>query len=251
MKTGRIFFKLVLIVSALLMACSPTEAVAQSVPDGLEFEIRGNAVVITGYSGIQHTLVIPNRIQGSPVTRIADGAFNTGYNFLTSVTIPNTVVHIGANAFSGNRLASITIPNSVVSIGSSAFHSNQLTSVTIPNSVVSIESSAFHSNQLTSVTIPNSVVSIGGSAFHSNQLTSITIPNSVVSIGSSAFTGNQLTSVTIPVSSLQEADQRFPLPGQQGTMLWRLGIPLATFIRRSRYGLIPRSSAPAESTGVV
>ena len=229
MKTGRIFFKLVLIVSALLMACSPTEAVAQSVPDGLEFEIRGNAVVITGYSGIQHTLVIPNRIQGSPVTRIADGAFNTGYNFLTSVTIPNTVVHIGANAFSGNRLASITIPNSVVSIGSSAFHSNQLTSVTIPNSVVSI----------------------GGSAFHSNQLTSITIPNSVVSIGSSAFTGNQLTSVTIPVSSLQEADQRFPLPGQQGTMLWRLGIPLATFIRRSRYGLIPRSSAPAESTGVV
>ena len=132
MRTDRIFLGMVLIVSALFAACSPTEAAAQSVPDGLEFEIRGNAVIITGYSGIQQTLVIPARIQGSPVTRIADYAFSPGHNRLTSVTIPNTVVAIGDSAFSGNQLTSVTIPNSVVWIEREAFRGNPLTSVTIP-----------------------------------------------------------------------------------------------------------------------
>jgi hypothetical protein len=159
------------------------------------FAKDGNAVIITRYSGNNVNLVIPQNIDGIPITSIGLGAFSG--NQLTSVTIPNSVTSIGGWAFSYNQLTSVTIPNSVTSIGDWAFSGNQLTSVTIPNSVTSIGWGAFSSNQLTSVTIPNSVTSIGYEAFSGNQLTSVTIPNSVTSIKKSAFSYNQLTSVTI------------------------------------------------------
>ena len=143
-------------------------------------------------------------------------------NQLTNVTIPDSVISIGRNAFMsnnlisviisnnitiieyatflGNQLTNVTIPNSVIEIGSSAFDNNQLTNVTIPNSVNIINNYAFSDNQLTNITIPNSVIEIGSSAFRNNQLTNVTIPNSVTTIGEYAFYGNQLTSVTIPNS---------------------------------------------------
>ena len=64
-------------------------------------------------------------------------------------------------------MTSVTIPNSVTSIGANAFYNcSDLTSVTIPNSVTSIGEWAFADcSGLTSVTIPNSVTSIGGGAF--------------------------------------------------------------------------------------
>ena len=171
-----------------------------------------STIAITGYTGKGGNVIIPEEIDGKPVTAIKDGIFHsTGdpYNYidggfhykrLTGVTIPNTVTYIGNYAFSINQLTSVIIPNSVTSIGDYAFMVNQLTSVTIGNSVTSIGNYAFMGNQLPSVTIGNSVTSIGSRAFSYNQLTSVTIPKSVTSIGGGAFENNQLTSITIPKS---------------------------------------------------
>ena len=65
------------------------------------------------------------------VTSIGEYAFS-GYDGLTSVTIPNSVTSIGEYAFSGcDGLTSVTIPNSVTSIGAWAFSDcTGLTSVT-------------------------------------------------------------------------------------------------------------------------
>lgn len=48
-------------------------------------------------------------------------------NRLTSITIPNTVTHIGNKSFAENQLTSVTIPDSLTAIGYEAFYDNRLT----------------------------------------------------------------------------------------------------------------------------
>ena len=124
---------------------------------------------------------------------------------LTSVTLPNSIIHIGRWAFYRcTSLPSINIPNSVTSIGDHAFDAcKSLTSITIPNSVTWIGGEAFcDCSSLTSVTIPDGVTHINSGTFKNcSSLTSITIPNSVTHIENHAFKGcSSLTSITIPSS---------------------------------------------------
>jgi hypothetical protein len=176
----------------------------------METDSEGNIVNVQNYtvtaiksafSGWESltSITIPNT-----VTTIEEWAFR-GCTGLTSVTIPNSVTTIGEYAFSGCAgLTSVSIGNSVTAIGGYAFfRCTGLTSVTIPNSVTTIEEGAFaECSGLTSVTIGNSVTSIGGHAFDScNGLTSVTIGNSVTTIGAWAFAYcDNLTSVAIPNS---------------------------------------------------
>ena len=144
---------------------------------------------------------------------------------ITSCTIYENSKFIHTEAFIGcEKLESITIPNSVISIGSNAFYKCQdldnvyitdivswcnisfkdypfwyadnlylngelVTDLVIPEGVTSISDYAFRGcSNLTSITIPNSVTSIGNEAFAScSSLTNITIPDSVTSIGENAF----------------------------------------------------------------
>lgn len=136
---------------------------------------------------------------------IADDAFyfNNAYG-LRSVTIPNSLITIGTNAFRKcTGLTSINIPNSVTNIGDYAFREcTSLTSITIPNGVTSIGEEVFaFCNNLTSFTIPNSVTSIGKAAFCGcSSLKSVIIGNNVTVIGESAFASTDLTSINIPNS---------------------------------------------------
>ena len=150
-------------------------------------------------------------------------ATNEGCTGLTSITIPNSVTSIGAQAFSDcSGLTSIAIPNSVSSIGDMAFYGcdniknkiivnnlfvflprNYEGHYNIPDHITTIVGGAFQNcKKLSSVLIPNSVSSIGSLAFENcTSLTSVIIPNSVTSIGIVAFLNcTNLTSVTIPNS---------------------------------------------------
>jgi hypothetical protein len=131
---------------------------------------------------------------------------------LTSITIPNGVISIGDNAFSGTSLTSVTIPNSVTSIGEGALATISLTAINVDagNSAYSSQDGVLYNkaktalifcpNRITgAITIPNGVTSIGYSAFFSRtSLTGVTIPNSVTTIGNSAFENcTSLTNVTM------------------------------------------------------
>ena len=152
--------------------------------------------------------IIPNS-----VINIGKEAFS-GCGSLQSITIPNSVTNIGKEAFSGcGSLQSITIPNSVTNIGNRAFGCcKSLQSITIPNSVTSIGDYAFSwCKSLQSITIPNSVTKIGDYAFSvCESLQSVTIPNSVTSIGYHAFEQcYSLQSITIPNSVTSIGDHAF------------------------------------------
>ena len=163
------------------------------------YTTNNNQIRITRYTGSDSVLIIPNAINGLPVTAIGDFAFQyrTG---LTSVAVPDSVTTIGAVAFlECTGLTSVTIPNSVTSIGERAFqYCDGLTSVTIPNSVTTIGGGAFYGcTKLTSVTIGNRVTTITGrigkrgfGTFENcTSLTRVSIPSSVTTIEGYAFSG--------------------------------------------------------------
>ena len=120
---------------------------------------------------------------------------------ITSVTLPEGLQSIGANAFRGCPLTSVTLPESLQSIGANAFCGCiRLTSVTLPDSLQSIGANAFCGCPLTSVTLPEGLQSIGANAFRGCPLTCVTLPEILQSIGADAFSGCPLTSITLPES---------------------------------------------------
>ncbi len=164
--------------------------------------------------GDKQEFEIPNSVK-----RISSGAFNG--RKMTSVTIPQSVTDIWAEAFWGcSSLTTIFIPNSVTYIGTGVFGGcKNLTSIIVEkdnpvydsrdncNAIIKTSDNTLIQGCSTTV-IPQDVTTIGDYAFWGiNSLKHIEIPPSVLSIGSWAFTGTGLTSVIIPktVTSISDS----------------------------------------------
>ncbi|MFL1684528.1 leucine-rich repeat protein [Coprobacter secundus] len=148
--------------------------------------------ILGSYSG---EVTIPETVEYNgkvyTVTSIEPKAFNN-CTHLSAVSIPNSVITIGDEAFSNcySSLKSIIIPDNVISIGRLAFYNcNNLISVTIGKNVTSIGDNAFNNcSKINSIVVPDNVETIGNYAFNScRNLTSIIIGNGITSIGDNAF----------------------------------------------------------------
>ena len=132
----------------------------------------------------------------APITKIPAQAFAKS-KIKGSLTIPNSVTTIGAEAFAHctELKGSLTLSNSLKTIGNGAFYNcNSLNgSLTIPNTVTTIGIAAFGlcTGFNGSLTIPNSVTTIGSSAFSSCQgfKGDLTIPSSIKTIEAYTFSG--------------------------------------------------------------
>ncbi len=181
---------------------------------------------VTGYIGLNKTLVIPSSYLGKAVTSIGDEVFFECAS-LTSVFIPSSVTNIGEGAFAGcASLTNITIPSSVTNIGEGAFAGcSSLTDIIVEDGNLNYSSQdgvLFDKLKLTLIrypagktdeiyTIPSSVTTIGNRAFFlCSSITSITIPSSVTSIEDGAFAiCTSLISITIPSSVTSIGDDAF------------------------------------------
>lgn len=176
----------------------PEEYLCYEIVDG-EITIIGCNESATG------KIVIPETIEGLPVTKIGQGAFHNCTS-LISVTMEDGVESIGEYAFSGcNALETVAIPKSVKNIDYAAFQECENLKEVYINDIVawcSIEFEYLYSNPLSyggaklfidktlavDIVIPDGVTRIGTGAFNSySNLTSVTIPDSVASVGKYAF----------------------------------------------------------------
>ncbi|MDE6729421.1 MAG: leucine-rich repeat protein [Oscillospiraceae bacterium] len=185
--------------------------------NGLEYEVYEDYVEITKCdTSAGGELIIPDTINGLPVTSIGAHAF-IGFRQFESVTIPYSITNIENIIFSTKSSFPLTAihvdPENqyYMDMDGILFSKDQKnlisypagksgSSYSVPDSVTSIEKGAFNScSSLTSVTIPDSVTNIGASAFSAcSALTSITIPGNVETIKSTTFYNcSALESITI------------------------------------------------------
>ncbi len=135
---------------------------------GLTYYIRDDseAVIIGADETVKGDYVIPSTLGGYPVTEISDDAFS-GKAELTGITIPETVIVIGEEAFAYSGLTEVIIPDSVIYVDDYAFSfCVNLESVELPETLQMIGGYAFAlCAKLESVNIPRDTVSIGYGAF--------------------------------------------------------------------------------------
>ena len=148
-------------------------------------------VTITRYTGAGGNVLVPNELDGFPVTSIGDGAFAGYTSGLLGVVLPPSVTRIGSGAFAEcAALTSLEAGSSLFSIEDAAFQNCLgLTTLSLPDSLNRIGSGAFIGcTGLSSVRLGTDLRVIGGSAFFGcEKLATLTLPDGLQSLGALTF----------------------------------------------------------------
>lgn len=178
--------------------------------DGFVYEVNGDTVTITGYTGSDMDVIVPEIIEGKPVVAIGKQAFSN--KLMNYVTLPETVRLIGDFAFANSTgLIGVNFPSRLDSLGQGAFSgcsqlgftSSSSFPIVLPPGLTEIKSSTFSMcTNLLSVTLPEGITKIGPSAFlYCSRLMGINLPASVVRIEAQAF----LNATDMPMPSFGPA----------------------------------------------
>lgn len=109
-------------------------------------------------------------------TSIGAGAFND-CAALATITLPDTIVAIGRDAFTGTAFYA-NQPNGLVYVGKVLYnYKGEMTSsdITLREDTIAIAAAAFEGLEITSISIPATVTNIGKGAFYGSKLTSLTL----------------------------------------------------------------------------
>ena len=157
-----------------------------------EYQIKYGKVTINKLLRISESdLVIPEMIEGYPVTELADGLFK-GCDGLVSITLPSGVTKIGDSTFYGcHTLREVNCSGTITSLGSYAFYEcNALETLPDLSRIDSIGECTFYNcDALTALaSFPSGLKSIGNYAFYDcDKLLTFFAPDALISVGDHAF----------------------------------------------------------------
>lgn len=187
------------VTAMLSSAFADTPAVPAS---DLTYETGENGVTVTGYTGGEIVLKLPDTIDGKPVTAVAEGAFKGMVN-LRAVSLPDSVTSVGAGAFEKcTGLATLRTPV-VCAEGRTWFGSlfgalsAEINASSVPGSLSSLivtrgetipDDCFFDCHNLTAVSLPDTLTKVGAFAFYGcSALVTATLPAGVTEVGAYAF----------------------------------------------------------------
>lgn len=195
----------IICLAAALAACVATVVFSLIRLNSCTFEYERNAdggITITEYTGNRTSVVVPDTLDGLPVTEIGGGAF-----FLTEVTdvaLPDTVRVIGNSAFCRcEQLTELNIPKSLERVGAQAFHDTPFEEALGAEALVIINDKILYKYNGTAdrVTVPEGIVCIGGGCFARSGVAEVVIPDSVKYIETDAFANcESLKSIDVPAA---------------------------------------------------
>ena len=203
--------------ASLLLSAMPAavSGAADSTPQNtvIVYTIENGEASVQNCRETPGVLVIPDSIEGCPVTSIADDAFS-GNAEISSCVIPDSVKTIGERAFSAcPALSSVTIGSGASKIGDYSFTAcPKLSKIEVSkknSSYSSIDGSLYKNGSTLTVYAGGSAAAVSSAAktidtaafFGRSDITSLSLPDSVTTIGDYAFSGClSLKSVHIPDS---------------------------------------------------
>ena len=180
---------------------------------GYKIRIRQDKIAeIIGYTGTDVNLVLPEKYEENIVRRIAPLAFAKNRT-IESVDIPDTVEHIGKEAFYiCPKLNRVKLPAKLRFIDNNAFnYCREIEFLKIPDGTIHIGRHAFYDcNKLRNVVVPNTVGFLGEDVFGSDD-SSRKLPMKIVcSTGSYAerYAADNNIPVTHICAEMAEAENR-------------------------------------------
>lgn len=118
-----------------------------------KYEVKGNAVTITGYLGSDSVVRIPDVIENRPVTVIGHEAFRDRADLVKMHLPKNLVALEGGAFFNCTRLNEVTLPEGLLHIRAGSLVGTALATLNIPASVIDIEDCLYVAQKLREITV--------------------------------------------------------------------------------------------------
>lgn len=162
--------------------------------DDEKYEINSSGI-ITDYYGIDMDIVVPEKIRGITVKGIGQNVFKND-NVVRSVSLPETVTRIYANAFYGCTNLETVTGSGINQVDASAFQISTIKSFPV-NQLVKIGSGAFSGcNNLETIDLSNAET-VESSAFENTKNVGEINNSTIKTIGKFAFRNSDVTKVNL------------------------------------------------------
>ncbi|WP_412290195.1 leucine-rich repeat domain-containing protein, partial [Ruminococcus callidus] len=159
----------------------------------LKYNKHDTYVEITGFRADETDIVLPDTIDGLPVTTIQEGAFFSSQ--LTSIYIPESVTQIGGIAFQAcadlQRIEVDEHNPAYTSVDGVLYDKEEKILYAYPNALAENENTL-----KSSYSVPDGVETIAQGVFFYNQsLTNLTLPHSIQVLETDAFSDTALRDI--------------------------------------------------------
>ena len=161
----------------------------------LIYKIDNNRIIISGFTGNNPNIQIPESIDGREVYAIGNiddnGLYyplNINSDMFYNIKLPDTIKEIFPNAFMNKSIKQINFPSNLYYIGQKAFYGSRIERADlIKTQIDSIEEECFESSTIKEVIFPSTLSYIRNSAFKYSDIEKVIFNSNILLIEEDAF----------------------------------------------------------------